>query len=137
MLQVNVSANVELFRAFLPHMRENKWGRVIFSSSASTVCASATDGMGMYVAAKGALNAFTKTAAAEAGHDGITVNCLVLGMFHTDLISEAIKLTEQHQGKAAADAFLETFASMTSVGRLAECKEIEGIIQLLCHEPRR
>ena len=130
-LQVNVSANVELFRAFLPYMRKKQWGRVIFSSSASTICASATDRMSMYVATKGALNAFTKAAAAETGHDGITVNCLVLGMFYTDLIREAIALTDKAQGPAAAAAFLETFASMTSVGRLAQCKEIEGIIQLL------
>ena len=35
-MQVNVSANVELVRAFVPHMRAQKWGRILFSSSAST-----------------------------------------------------------------------------------------------------
>ena len=50
-----MSANVELFRTFLPYMRKKQWGRVIFSSSASTICASATDRMSMYVATKGAL----------------------------------------------------------------------------------
>jgi gluconate 5-dehydrogenase len=103
----------------------------MFSSSGSTVCASATDRMGMYAATKGALNAFAINAAAELGHDGITVNSLILGMFVTDMIRDAIAQTEKAHGKDAADAFLETFASMTALGRLAECREVEGLIQLL------
>lgn len=130
-LQVNLSSNVELVRAFVPHMKQNRWGRILFSSSASTVAASATDRMNMYVATKGALNAFTKSAAAELGHDGITVNSLVLGMFETDIIRDAIQLTAKTQSQAAADAFLETFASMTALGRLADCQEVEGTIRLL------
>lgn len=135
--QVNVSANVELFRAFLPHMRKKQWGRAIFTASGAVMGGSAHEGIGMYAATKGALAAFTKTAAAEVGHDGITVNALVLGMFYTDLLREAVGETEREHGKAAADAFLETFSSMHALGRLGECRDVEGTIQLLASDAGR
>ncbi len=130
-LQINVSANVELFRAFLPHMRKNQWGRALFSSSTASICGSATDGCSMYATTKGALNGFVSTAAAEVGHDGITVNALVFATFYTELLQGVITLIETRDGKAAADAFLETSTSMTALGRLAEGKDVEGTIQLL------
>jgi NAD(P)-dependent dehydrogenase (short-subunit alcohol dehydrogenase family) len=40
LMQVNISANVELVRALLPGMKARRWGRVMFSSSVSTVVTS-------------------------------------------------------------------------------------------------
>ena len=97
--QVNFASNVQLLRAFLPRMREKKWGRAIFSSSTSTVCSPAAEGMSMYTATKGALNSFTKTVAAETGHDGITVNTLVLGFYLTELMIDAMALLNQEHGQ--------------------------------------
>jgi NAD(P)-dependent dehydrogenase (short-subunit alcohol dehydrogenase family) len=77
-MRVNFGANVDLTRALLPGMRARKWGRILYSSSATSVRGSAQEGMSLYTASKGALNAFARTVATEAGHDGITVNSLVL-----------------------------------------------------------
>lgn len=135
-LQVNLSANLELVRAFLPHMRRRKWGRIIFSSSASVLVASHCDGMTAYVATKGALDAAVKTISAEAGRDGITANSLVLGMFMTKIMENS---SDRHASASPAEleagrAFLEAMASMTAVGRGADCREIEGVVQLLASD---
>jgi gluconate 5-dehydrogenase len=131
MMQVNVSANISLVRAFLPGMRANRWGRVIFSSSAVSTLSSPHEGSSLYTTVKAALQAFTRTAAAEAGHDGITVNSLVLGMFMTDLVVEmAAGVDPEHGGRE----FLKPFASITSLGRMGRCEEVEGIVQLLASD---
>ena len=128
---MNVTANVELFRAFLPGMRARKWGRVLFSSSAATISAPSDDHMSMYTATKGALNSFTKAAANEVGPDGITVNTLVLGPYLTDLVQEAIEGLVKVQGPEAATAFKRSFATTTSLDRMGESHEVEGVVQLL------
>jgi NAD(P)-dependent dehydrogenase (short-subunit alcohol dehydrogenase family) len=132
--QINVMANVALTRAFLPHMRQQKWGRLIYSSSTTSVRGSAQEGMSLYTAAKSALNAFARTAAAETGHDNITVNTIVLGMYWTDMLREHLKLVEGAAGREAVQGFELSFAGMTAAGRLGDCAEIEGAIQLLASD---
>lgn len=132
--QINVMANVALSRAFLPHMRQQKWGRLIYSSSATSVRGSAQEGMSLYTAAKSAMNAFARTAAAETGHDNITVNTIVLGMYWTDMLREHLKLVEGAAGREAVQGFELSFAGMTAAGRLGDCIEIEGAVQLLASD---
>jgi len=133
-MQVNVSANVELVRAFVPHMRAQKWGRILFSSSASTVVTSPHEGICMYTATKGALNALARTLATELGHDNITANAMVIGFFHTDLTREAEELLRRTRGEEAAKAFLRDFVGMTALGRAGDPTELEGLIQLLASD---
>ncbi|HKT72180.1 MAG TPA: SDR family oxidoreductase [Steroidobacteraceae bacterium] len=137
MCQVNISANVELIRGLVPYMRKQQWGRVILISSATTICTSPHEGAGMYTAVKGALNAFTRTCATELGHDGITVNSLVLGMFLTDIVRDIFSQIDQAHGPGAGDAAQRSFSSMTALGRLGECQEVEGVVQLLASEAGR
>lgn len=133
-MQVNISANVELVRAFLPGMKAKRWGRVMFSSSVSTVVSSPHEGICMYTATKGALNAFTRTLAAEVGHFNITVNALVIGFFVTDLVRHAEDLLRKTQGDQAARRFMEDFVGMTALGRAGRPEELEGLIQLLASD---
>lgn len=134
MLQVNVSANVELVRALVPGMRKKKWGRFLFSSSALTVTTSPHEGVCLYTSVKGAINAFAKTLAAEVGHDNITSNALVLGIFHTDMIDAAVQHFRENQGEAAARKFIEDFVGITALGRAGRLEELEGLIQLLASD---
>jgi NAD(P)-dependent dehydrogenase (short-subunit alcohol dehydrogenase family) len=134
MVAVNISANLHLLRAFLPGMRARKWGRVLFSSSATSVQASPHEGIGMYTVVKGAMNAFTRTAAAECGHDGITVNSLILGMYLTDLAQELAASLDAQHGAGAGKAFLDSYGCMTALGRLGQCEEVEGVVQLLASD---
>jgi NAD(P)-dependent dehydrogenase (short-subunit alcohol dehydrogenase family) len=134
MLQANIASNVALVRAFLPGMRARKWGRVIFSSSATTGAASPFEGASLYTAVKGALNAFTRTLATEVGHDNITANALILGFFVTDMVTHAQDHIRAAEGDAAAHKFLEDFVGMTALGRGGRPEELEGLIQLLASD---
>lgn len=134
MFQVNVSANIELVRAFLPGMRQRKWGRIMFSSSTTSVCSAAEDNMGVYSATKSALNAFARVAAAEAGHDGITINSLLLGSFVTEMLEALLQQMHEAHGPEAAKGFLDSIASMTALGRWARADEIEGLIQFVASD---
>jgi 3-hydroxybutyrate dehydrogenase len=134
MMEVNISANLHLLRAFLPGMRAKKWGRVLFSSSATSVQASPHEGIGMYTAVKGALNAFTRTAAAESGHDGVTVNSLILGLYRTELAEELAESLDAQHGAGAGKAYLDSYSCMTALGRLGRCDEVEGVVQLLASD---
>lgn len=133
-IQINFAANVALMRAYLPHMRKQKWGRIMFSSSAASLAGSAKEGMGVYAAAKSGLNGFARTAAAETGHDNITVNTIVFGMYLTTMVREHLKLVEAAAGIDAVRGFEVSFASMTAAGRLGECDEVEGVAQLLASD---
>lgn len=132
--EINVAANVVLIDAFMPHMRRQKWGRIILCSSVISKGTSPGEGVAMYSAVKGALNALTRTAAAEGGHDGVTANALVLGLFLTDLQKQVVAEIDREKGPGAGQEYLTQLGSMSALGRACECDEIEGTIQLLASD---
>ena len=134
MLQANISANVELVRAILPGMRAKRWGRILFSSSATTAVTSPFEGSSMYTAVKGAINAFTRTLSTEVGHDNITANALILGFFVTDMVLHAENDLREREGDQAANKFMEDFVGMTALGRAGRPDELEGLVQLLASD---
>jgi NAD(P)-dependent dehydrogenase (short-subunit alcohol dehydrogenase family) len=135
--RVNVTANIDLVRALLPHMRARKWGRIIFISSAASVRAPAQEGLSIYSAAKAALEAFGRAVAAEAGRDGITANSLILGTYRTEMYQESCAHLEKTNGPGSAKTFENFVASISALGRIGECEDIEGVIQLLASDAGR
>lgn len=132
--QVNVSANIELVREFLPSMRRQRWGRIIFSSSASTLAAASLDYEATYIATKGAVNSLARAMAVEVGHDGITCNSIVLGIHMTELYDAHCAELRRTQGPDAVTAFVDSFASMIACGRLGRPDEVEGVVQFLASQ---
>ncbi|MCK9506343.1 MAG: SDR family oxidoreductase [Porticoccaceae bacterium] len=132
--QANVIANMQLAKAFLPGMRERKWGRFIFSSSIASTMVGPREGTATYSATKSALNSFNRVIATDMGHDNITANTLLLGFFETDILSNGIKHIENMQGPEAARKFVNDFVSVTALGRFGDPAEIEGLIQLLASD---
>jgi NAD(P)-dependent dehydrogenase (short-subunit alcohol dehydrogenase family) len=90
--------------------------------------------MGVYAASKGAINAFTRTLAAEVGHDNITANSLVIGFFVTDMVRHASDLLAERQGDEAARLFMQDFVGMTALGRAGRPEELEGLVQMLASD---
>ena len=137
MFQVNVAANVALVRGFLPHMRTNKWGRIIISSSTASMHGAPSEPVSMYSMVKGALNSFVRAVAVEVGRDGITANSLVLGMHKTELVEEIVGVLDAKNGQGAGEAWLQAQASMTATGHIAESADAEGMVQLLASDAGR
>ncbi len=82
-LRVNLSAPMLLMQAVLPHMRQQRWGRIVnISSCYGSV---SRPGRGAYGAAKSGLNSLTRTAALEFARDNILVNAICPGFVETAL----------------------------------------------------
>lgn len=126
----NVSANVELTRALLPHMRKKKWGRFIYSSSAASEAADCSL-MSIYGTTKSALNSFARYVAAEGGMDGITANSLVIGAFlNTGMSAPHLAILTEEQ----RNQFMKKLTSMIFLRRDGRNEEIGGLVQLLASD---
>jgi 3-oxoacyl-[acyl-carrier protein] reductase len=71
-LALNLGAGIWLAQAAIQHMRANRFGRILMTSSVSARVA--MGGGAHYSAAKAGINAFIRGAAFELARDGITVN---------------------------------------------------------------
>ena len=72
--------------------------------------------------------------AAEQGRHGITANSLIIGLFPTKMVVDAMKDLRDEMGQEAVDGALGGMQMMTPAGRMGDCDEIEGITQLLCSD---
>ncbi|MCT4552257.1 MAG: 3-oxoacyl-[acyl-carrier-protein] reductase [Alphaproteobacteria bacterium] len=82
-IDVNLSSNFALTKAFLPHMMKNRAGRVINMTSIVGVMGNA--GQANYAASKAGLIGFSKSMAIEVAPRGITVNCVAPGFIATEM----------------------------------------------------
>lgn len=77
MLDFFIKSPFLLTRACLPHMREQKWGRII--NIGSEVFTRGVPNFSAYVAAKGGQNGWTRSMSGELAPSGITVNMVSPG----------------------------------------------------------
>ena len=78
---VNMESCLFLTRAVLPHMQKAGYGRIINTASATVYAPVA--GLSVYAASKGAVVAFTRSTAVEAG-PGVTANVVSPSLIRTD-----------------------------------------------------
>ncbi len=91
-IDVNLTANFKLTRAFLPSMMKARFGRII--SVASVVGVAGNAGQVNYAASKGGLIAMSKSLAMEVASRGITVNTVAPGFIQTamtDVLPDSVK----------------------------------------------
>lgn len=128
---VNLDSMFLLAQAFLPHMRAQKWGRVIGIASAMVHTGAP---MALhYVASKSGLIGLVRSLATEVGPDGVTVNAIApglirshgtsqgvhdeLGLFEMVEHEQAIKRTGMPEDLAGVIAFLASDAAAFVTGQ--------------------
>lgn len=82
-LDVNLSAAFFLTRAALPAMVQRGFGRIVYVSSVTAFMGSPVEAA--YGAAKAGLVGLTRSVAREVARKGVTVNCVIPGIFETDM----------------------------------------------------
>ena len=95
-------------------MKQNGSGRIINLGSGSNK--TAFPGLSAYTATKGAIETFTKVAAAELGAYGITVNCVAPGAIETE------------RTKLEAPDYAGTWAKLTPLGRVGTPQDVARAI---------
>lgn len=114
---VNLKGPVQMTHLFLPQMVENGWGRVI--NITSVIGQMGNFGQANYAAAKGGLDAFTKSVAREVARKGVTVNCVAPGFIRTDMTA------------SVPEKALEHIKSITPMGRMGEAEEVAETVAFL------
>jgi NAD(P)-dependent dehydrogenase (short-subunit alcohol dehydrogenase family) len=114
---VNLSAAFHLCRAAIPAMRHRNFGRIVNVSSVTAVMGSPTEAA--YGAAKAGLHGLTRSLARETARDGITVNCIVPGVFETEMTASMPQPTQT------------AILRMIPVGRRGEPDELARAVAFL------
>lgn len=120
MLAVHLRGTFLCTRAVAPHMLRAGWGRIINTSSIHAASGART-GFAAYTAAKGGIEAFTRTAARELGPGGVTVNAVAPGFVRTAAL-------------AWSPAQYRAVAAQVPVGRLAEPADIANCVVFLASQ---
>lgn len=135
--QVGVMSVVRCTRAAVPLLRKAEWGRVVNISSISSRVGMPFEAP--YMTAKAALNALSKNMAWALARDGILVNTVTPGVYHT----EGLRNYMENTGVTAQydpDSLEEIYHWMTeqqggrcagAIGRIALPDEIVPLIMLL------
>jgi len=82
-INVNLTGVYNCAKVVVPHMKNQKYGRIINASSIAGVYGNF--GQTNYSAAKAGVIGFTKSLAREVGKDGITVNAIAPGYIQTEM----------------------------------------------------
>jgi NAD(P)-dependent dehydrogenase (short-subunit alcohol dehydrogenase family) len=98
-MDVNVTACVWVTRAVVPHMRKQRYGRIVNMGSKAGRFGSLFAGT-PYVAAKGAMQAFTLQLAQEFGPDGITCNTVCPGAILTPRVERLLNERQTPEERA-------------------------------------
>jgi 3-oxoacyl-[acyl-carrier protein] reductase len=117
-IAVSLDGFYNVTRALAMPMARTRWGRIIGVSSVSARLG--TRGQSNYAAAKGALEAASRSLAREMGSRGITVNCVAPGIIDTEATREAFD--------AAA------IASMVPLQRAGSAEDVAGVVGFLASD---
>ncbi len=121
----NFLASMLLIQAAVPHMREQKWGRIITIGSVQE--AKPHPDMLVYSATKAAQTNMVQSLSLQLAVDGITVNNVAPGVIYTDRNVEA--LSDPEYAKKVTDSI--------PVGFYGTPEDCVGLVALLCSEEGR
>ena len=119
---VNMRGTFLVARAALSHMKAQKYGRMIFTSSITGPHVT-SPGHGHYSATKAAINGFIRAAALEFAPYGITVNGIEPG----NILTEGMKA---HR----SEAFIQQMASSVPLGRLGTPEDVANAFLFLASD---
>src|SRR3984893_5578450 len=137
MTAVKLTSMRRLCKAAIPHMRKQRWGRIVNMSSMG----------GMYPNPKlfvshvlsATINNLTKSLALEVAGDGILVNAIGIGAVATDnwannMVPALRRTRPEFRSLSDADVIARISAELTPIGRAGKPAEIAAIAAFLCSD---
>jgi 3-oxoacyl-[acyl-carrier protein] reductase len=129
--RVTLANVVHLVRAALPHMRKNRWGRVV--NVASLSARQPVEGLVLSNTFRPAIVGLAKTLSNELARDGILVNTVCPGYTRTDRLDEVAQARARATG-TTPEAVIEALGQGVPLGRIAEPDEFAAVVAFLCSE---
>ena len=127
--ELNLLSAVRCTRAFLPHMRKEKWGRVVMVSSSAGKYPNAA--LIDYGTTKAAMISMSKSLAKKYGADGVLVNSVLPGLIHTAMWERAATEIAGSTG-STADEVIKNNGLAVPLGRYGTSEEVASLITFLC-----
>ena len=124
-LNCNFVASLMLIQAAVPHMKKQKWGRIVTIGSVQEE--KPHPDMMIYSASKAAQTNMVQSLALQLAKNGITVNNVAPGVIYTDRNIEALSDAE----------YTKQVTRSIPVGFYGEPEDCVGIVNLLCSEQGR
>jgi NAD(P)-dependent dehydrogenase (short-subunit alcohol dehydrogenase family) len=131
LFELNLMSAVRCTRKFLPHMRSQKWGRVVMIATigAKYPDASLID----YAASKAAMVSVAKSLARKYGADNVLVNSVLPGLVRTAMWERAASEIAEASGTDAEAVFAKRSENVP-LGRYGTSEEIANVVLFLCSE---
>ena len=130
-LELNLTAPYLLSKAALPHMRAQRWGRIVTVASINGRIP--TPHSGGYVASKHGVIGLMRTLALEVAAEGITVNCVCPGPVRTRVNDARIAYDASRLGRDIE----EYEQGLTPIGGRLEPEDIAPMVVYLAGEEAR
>lgn len=121
-LQTNLVGTYFCCKHAIPHMREQKYGRIVNIASVAGRSFSRTASL-PYTCSKYAVIGLTRQLAATFGRDGINVNCVAPAQTLSEMLVESVPESE-----------LKQLAEKNPLGRLAQPDEVAAVICFLASD---
>lgn len=131
--EVNVLSGVRLSRAYLPRMREAKWGRIVFISSESAVQIPVE--MIHYGMTKTAQAAVARGLAETTVNTAVTVNSILVGPTASEGVQEFVGSLARQSGKSAEEfeqEFFRTARPSSLLQRFIVPSEVAAMVAFVC-----
>lgn len=124
-MYLNVEVAIQINHAFLPHMRERKWGRICHVSSISAL---ENQGPPAYCAAKAALNAYIRSLGRFVSSDNVILTSVMPGAVLTKdgYWDIATKERPEHVKKYLSERM--------AIKRFGHPMEVADLITVMCSE---
>ena len=124
-MAINLDGTFLVTAAFVPGMRQRKWGRIV--NMASSTFGSVTTGFAHYVASKGGVIGFTRALAGDLAADGITVNAIAPGLTR----SPGTIVRQPRPGFANMDEEFVAVAQLQAIKRPEVPEDLVGALSFL------
>lgn len=124
-LNSNFVSSLLLIQAAAPHMKEQKWGRIVTIGSVQE--RKPHPDMLIYSASKAAQTNMVQSLSLQLAADGITVNNVAPGVIDTDRNKEAL----------SDPAYAAKVSASIPLGFYGTPEDMTGIVRLLCSEQGR
>jgi 3-oxoacyl-[acyl-carrier protein] reductase len=122
-IAIDLKGTFNYIRAAAPIFKEQGSGKIVNVTSINGL--RGKFGQSNYTAAKGGVNALTKTVARELGRSNVNVNAVAPGLIETEMVKQA---PDKVRDMALAEILL---------GRLGQPEEVAWVVTFLCSEQAR